>query len=125
MDFDPFTAGETADYAEDNAAYTSSLGALLAAAQRERDAQRGVPGDADPLVFPVEHDFVAHVTIPVDAVCDLAVRHTHPGALEEDITVGSDGLVVLGCGTRFIVVKGNGQLLSREEWEALTSKRKS
>ncbi|MFF9785613.1 hypothetical protein [Streptomyces nigrescens] len=124
---DPFNADALADYTEDNATYTTTLGELVTAAERESAAQRLVPGAGlpDPLVFEVDHDWVVHVTVPVDVVRELGGRHTHAGALEEEVRLGSDGLIVLGCGVRFVVVKSSDQLLSREEWEALVAKRNS
>ncbi|MFD3424298.1 hypothetical protein [Streptomyces decoyicus] len=124
-DIDPFTADESADYAVDNAIYTTTLGELVTAAQREAEEQRKVSpaGLSDPLMCEVDHEWFIHVTVPLKAVGDLAARHSHPGSQKEEITIGSDGLIILGCGTRFVIIKGSDQLTSREEWKALTAKR--
>ncbi|MEJ8653729.1 hypothetical protein WKI65_38205 [Streptomyces sp. MS1.AVA.3] len=127
-DFDPFTADEEPHYAEDCATYTTTLAELASAAEREHEALRGMRGadrKESPLTFDVDHEFIAVIHVPVDVVRDLAAKHTHPGARDEQITVDSGGLVVMECGERFIVTKGDDRVFSQEEWEALTAKRSS
>ncbi|GAA1236289.1 hypothetical protein GCM10009578_091820 [Streptomyces rhizosphaericus] len=125
MDFDdPFTSDEAPDYAEIRAAYTTSLGGLARVAEQEHAAQRAVRGaHADPLAFTVDHEFIARIFVPVAVVRDLAARHTHPGASEEQVTVDSGELIKLECGERYIFLKGGDQVISREEWDALVAQR--
>ncbi|RNG27762.1 hypothetical protein [Streptomyces botrytidirepellens] len=125
MEFDPFTADEASDYAEICATYTTTLGELAAAAEREHQQLRGIPR-ADrsmfPLVFPVDHEFVVHINVPVDVVRELEARHAHPGAPDEQLTIDSGGLIIMGCGERF-VTDGDDKVISQEEWKALVAKR--
>ncbi|RNG33509.1 hypothetical protein [Streptomyces botrytidirepellens] len=125
MDFDdPFTSDEAPDYAEIRATYTTRLGELVSAAEQEHAAQCTVPGaHAEPLVFTVDHEFIARIFVPVAVVRDLAAKHTHPGAPGEQITVDSGELIKLECGERYIFLKEGDRVISREEWDALVVQR--
>lgn len=126
QDFNPFTADEAADYAETYATYTTALGELATAAEKEHEAHRGMR-QADraefPLVFNVDHDFITIIRVPVSVVRDLAAKHKHPGARDEQVTVDNAGLIILECGERYIFTEGCDRVISREEWDALIAKR--
>ncbi|OEV09223.1 hypothetical protein [Streptomyces nanshensis] len=127
-DFNPFTADEAADYAESRATYATTLGELAAEAEREyqdlRDAgMRHDERSALPLIFTVDHPYIAFIKVPVDVVRDLAARHTHSGAWDEQLVVDNGGLIILGCGERFTFLEDDHKVTSGEEWNALVAQR--